>query len=180
MTTYNTDKFNSGLILEYLKMFSSLQDKEIKFLEVGYLDGEFLRWFRDNFIRADLYGIDQHPLISLKDNDDLRIKLFQIDQNDSNKLKGFGENFGKFDIIIDDASHREKETRNTFNCLWKYVKSGGWYIIEDWGAHYRNSNYGDMGKVVSEILQNKNSLGISLINITEGTGRASTACYKKK
>jgi hypothetical protein len=41
------------------------------------------------------------------------------------------------DLIVDDASHRYKETRASFNISYPYLKAGGWYVIEDWGwAHW--------------------------------------------
>ena len=43
MSEYNTDKINSGIISKYEKLFSELKYQPIKMLEVGYLDGEFLR-----------------------------------------------------------------------------------------------------------------------------------------
>lgn len=41
------------------------------------------------------------------------------------------------DLIVDDASHRYKETRASFNISYPYLKAGGWYVIEDWAwAHW--------------------------------------------
>src|SRR5687768_15049330 len=41
------------------------------------------------------------------------------------------------DLIVDDASHRYRETRASFNTSFPYLKAGGWYIIEDWAwAHW--------------------------------------------
>ena len=41
------------------------------------------------------------------------------------------------DIIIDDASHLYKKSRASFDILFEnHLKSGGMYIIEDWGCGY--------------------------------------------
>ena len=37
----------------------------------------------------------------------------------------------KFDLIVDDGSHLVHHMMTTFNCLFKYVRPGGIYIIED-------------------------------------------------
>ena len=36
-----------------------------------------------------------------------------------------------FDIIIDDGSHWDECQQKTLQNLWKFVKPGGFYIIED-------------------------------------------------
>ena len=175
---YNTDKIGSGILEEYVKMFSHLENKSISMLEIGYLDGEFLRWFKDQFKKAHVFGIGINPPGELKDCE--RTTLLQADQNDMKALLDIKELYQRFDIIIDDGAHRDKETRNSFNCLWSTVKAGGWYCIEDWGAHYQHLEYGDMGKVISHILINKESLGISNMKITCKANFTSLACFQKK
>jgi hypothetical protein len=41
------------------------------------------------------------------------------------------------DLIVDDASHFYKETKEAFNITFPYLKAGGQYVIEDWAwAHW--------------------------------------------
>jgi len=41
------------------------------------------------------------------------------------------------DLVVDDASHLYKETKEAFNITFPYLKAGGRYIIEDWAwAHW--------------------------------------------
>jgi len=41
------------------------------------------------------------------------------------------------DLIIDDASHRYAETKKAFEIAFPLLRSGGSYVIEDWGwAHW--------------------------------------------
>ena len=42
-----------------------------------------------------------------------------------------------FDIIIDDGSHKQSDQLIALNFFYKYVRSGGFYIIED----YKFPNY---------------------------------------
>ena len=179
MSEYSTDKIDSGLIREYEGMLGRLRNTPIKMLEVGYLRGGFLRWFRDNFKQSEVFGIDIKEPPELKDNQDNRIKMFQIDQNDSEGLVLFASKYGIFDVIIDDGAHRDIETKNTFDCLWRFLRPGGWYIIEDWGAHYKHSQYGEVGKIISDIMINKNKLGIAQIKIECSSNFVSMAWFKK-
>jgi hypothetical protein len=62
--------------------------------------------------------------------------------NDAMKNRFFKKNniishASYFDIIIDDGSHRHADIINTFLLYFKNVKSGGFYIIED----YKFPNY---------------------------------------
>ena len=47
----------------------------------------------------------------------------------------FGGN--ALDLVVDDGSHRYKETKSSFETLLPLLRPGGTYIIEDWGwAHW--------------------------------------------
>jgi len=172
---YNTDKAQSGITDEYLKMFGDWKSRPFKLLEVGYLKGGFLDWTKKNFSKASVYGIGNRPPIDLPDKE---IKLFQVDQNDIDGLISFGRANGDFDVICDDASHKEKETRNCFNCLWQFVKPGGWYIIEDWTIHYKHFEYGEMAKVIGDIMIHKIRFGVNQIKIIDKAG-CSLAFFQK-
>lgn len=46
------------------------------------------------------------------------------------------------DLIVDDASHRYRETRNSFNISFPFLKPGGRYVIEDWAwAHWTGDRW---------------------------------------
>ena len=134
---WRSDKAGIGLTGHYEKLFLPLKDKPITFLEVGTAHGESLQWACEWFHSdAKILGVDiMYP--SLKPE---KAQFFEINQNDTEKLLTLGKDHGPFDIIIDDASHAFKETVNTFNTLYPYVKKGGMYIIEDWGAGYLPQN----------------------------------------
>ena len=174
---FNTDKIQAGITDEYLEMFKAWKNSPVKLLEVGYLEGEFLRWFKANFTKAEVFGIGINPPIDLSDKE---IKLFQVDQNNIDGLLNFGTEHGKFNIICDDGSHKEKETRNSFNCLWQFVKPGGWYVIEDWSIHYKYFQYGERAKVIGDIMTQKIKLGINEIKIMDKAGGCSLAFFQKK
>lgn len=127
-----TDKDVSGLTKAYEKLFAELKDQPIKYLEVGVAYGDSMMWARTYFPKASLFGID----VAIPQVFPKKSIFEQMNQNDSEGLTKFGQDFGPFDIIIDDASHQAKETKNTFDNLYPFLKKGGFYIIEDWGAPY--------------------------------------------
>ena len=42
------------------------------------------------------------------------------------------------DMVIDDASHRYSTTRKAIEIAFPLLKTGGNYVIEDWGWELRN------------------------------------------
>ncbi len=130
---YPTDKYLSGLFPEYEKLFAGLKDKPIKYLEMGILKGGSLLWAKNYFAPGSIIqGLDANIVSAPIEG----VDMFTIDQADSEGLTNFGKSDGLFDIIIDDGSHVKSLTENTFNCLYPFLKPGGKYIIEDWGAGY--------------------------------------------
>lgn len=56
--------------------------------------------------------------------------LYIGDQSDFNVLEEVGTG-GPYDVIIDDGGHTRRQQINSLIGLWPYVKSGGFYIVED-------------------------------------------------
>lgn len=57
-------------------------------------------------------------------------------QTDPAFLFTLHQEFGVFNIIIDDGSHVSPNTIRSFEILWPSLQPGGWYIIEDLEASY--------------------------------------------
>ena len=57
-------------------------------------------------------------------------------------LEKVGKEGGPFDVIVDDGGHSRQMQINSLIGLWPYVKSNGFYIIEDLGTNF-NQNYND-------------------------------------
>ena len=62
-----------------------------------------------------------------------RIKCAVADQRSTEQLKSAFDHFGtdEFDFIVDDGHHFQEHQQKTLGLLFKNVKSGGYYIIED-------------------------------------------------
>jgi hypothetical protein len=113
----------------YEHFFFPLKDSATKIFEIGIAGGASLEMWRDYFPRATVYGIDIVPKSEL-DSD--RIKTFVADQADRRGLEAvIGASGGYFDIIIDDGGHTMDQQQISFGFLFKYLKPGGYYVIED-------------------------------------------------
>jgi hypothetical protein len=151
---YGADKCPSirhDYSLIYHRLLSDYRNKSLNILEIGignfhlmktivgetYLPGASLRAWRDYFSNSTIYGIDIDP--STLFNNEERIKTYCVNQACNKSLNGFiesvilenqNDNF-KFDIVIDDGSHKISDFIYSLQYLYKYFKSDGLYIIED-------------------------------------------------
>lgn len=173
---YLTDKVESGLAYEYLLMF--LISGPVKVLEVGSYQNGFLKWWKNNFPSSQVYGID-NKAVSITEEEYKDIVVENLDQNDTEKLTDFCKRHGSFDVIIDDASHCEKETENTFKTLWPFIIPGGWYVIEDWGASYFQHDMGKTYRIIADMILNKGELGIGETKIICREKGISIAFFRK-
>ena len=127
-------------IKEYEKLFDGLENKDIKLFELGILQGNSLLMWRDYFEKGIIVGLD---IDDVKIPDETgRIKTYKGSQDDFTLLTTISNEIAPegFDIIIDDASHMGNLTRKSFWHLFEnHLKSGGIYVIEDWGTGYWQS-----------------------------------------
>lgn len=147
---HGTDK--SSLGHNYTKIyetyFNALQNKCIKFLEIGFAGGPSARMWDTYFTNpySRLYFIDINP-DCFKHMKDLssRCSLNLVDQGSEESLKEWSECVGGgFDIIIDDGGHQMNQQIISFKTLFPLLKKGGIYIIEDLHTSYWNA-YGSEG-----------------------------------
>jgi SAM-dependent methyltransferase len=124
----------------YDVFFLPLRDKAEKILEIGIASGDSLKIWRDYFPKATVYGIDIVPKTEL-DSD--RIKTFVADQANRSQLESFVDRSGGFfDIIIDDGGHHMIHQQVSLGFLFKYLRPGGYYIIEDLNVSLRRFRQG--------------------------------------
>ena len=128
-----TDKYwVHGYTKIYDKEIAHLRNrKKIKILEIGVKRGMSLKLWKDYFKNATVYGIDIDEKTKV-----LPYPIFIGSQNDVNFLKDVGKS-GPFDLIVDDGSHIPKDQLASFNTLWPFVTSKGYYVIEDMHWNYR-------------------------------------------
>lgn len=158
---YKTDKSSAlhNYTEKYDRHFSHLRDKEIKVLEIGIQDGFSLKTWKDYFTKAHIYGLD---VVDCRQMDEDRITTIQGSQNDLGALQRLNEQYGPFDIIIDDGSHISSDMRISFDFLFPFLKNGGVYVVEDlhccYWPNFSERTYDFMDRL-KELLDRVNSRG---------------------
>lgn len=147
---YQTDKGSAhNYIPAYDFYFSSLRNRRINFLEIGFFVGNSARMWDQYFPRANLHFIDIVPEFLEKYAHGLssRCHFHIVDQANKEDLLKFIEKVGiQFDVILDDGGHKMNQQITSFITLFPYVKSGGIYIIEDLHTSYWSS-FGGSGEI---------------------------------
>lgn len=139
---YDTDKkmndgikcrngvFGHNYAIHYDNYF--IKNKNIKnILEIGVSFGSSIKMWDEYFdSKVNIIGIDiNEKRFNKSELEKENIKIYLGDQKDINFLQNFKDI--EFDIIIDDGSHRMMDQQISFKELFKFVKNGGLYIIED-------------------------------------------------
>lgn len=127
----------------YSNYLSDKRKDNLRLMEIGIYDGfGLLAWSR-YFLNAKIYGIDidmseRHlmHIISIRDRfpEFKRVEIDIMDSTDDiSWLKFYGR---QFDVIIDDGNHHPNSQIATLEAAFPYVKSGGFYFIEDVSHRY--------------------------------------------
>lgn len=98
---------------------------------VGGVPGASLRGWRDYFSKAHIWGCDIDKRVLFQED---RITTFFLDQLQDDLVQFIPDWENEpvmFDIIIDDGLHDPAVNFFTLRKLWKTLKPGGYYIIED-------------------------------------------------
>jgi hypothetical protein len=135
---YDTDKaVHTHYLRNYEHYFGELRDREVRLFELGIKEGGSLYLWRDYFERGLIVGLDVEAV--RLDDASGRIRTYQGMQQDTELLDRIARANAPagFDIIIDDCAHIGVLARASFWHLFEHhLKSGGVYIIEDWGTGY--------------------------------------------
>lgn len=139
--THGADKWDPHCYTPiYHALFAPLRDQPLRILEIGvggYADekagGCSLRMWSDYFPQATIVGLD---IIEKKLTLGRRITIRQGSQTDTAVLQSLNDEFGPFDIVIDDGSHNPADFFQTLRFLLPLVKPTGFYIIEDIGTSF--------------------------------------------
>lgn len=118
----------------YGRWFSPFMQREnVRVLEIGLFKGASLRIWRKFFHpSAVIVGMDINPECARFENQSENIFVRIGDQADSVFLKSIIQEFGPFDIVIDDGSHVSAHQIASFTALYvDGLRDGGVYIVED-------------------------------------------------
>ncbi|RAU20526.1 hypothetical protein CU669_17945 [Paramagnetospirillum kuznetsovii] len=144
---HGSDKITQGYIWYYDLLFRPLKDQEVAVLEIGIgghnvpnTGGESLRLWRDYFPNGQIYGLDIQDKEFM---DEERITTFCCSQVDTEALDEVVAITGPLDIVIDDGSHFNEHQLGSYRHLFRHVKPGGFYVIEDVDSAYHRAFGGD-------------------------------------
>tara|TARA_R110002074_G_scaffold401698_1_gene600945 strand:- start:3109 stop:5700 length:2592 start_codon:yes stop_codon:yes gene_type:complete len=167
------DEWSHTYYKKYQELFEPIRHKKLRIFEMGigttstefpcnmscqntwfgYEHGASQRAWTEYFTHTDteIIGGDIDPNVC--DG----ITSFQVDQTKPEQTEKLFENLGTFDIIIDDGLHTQEAADLMFNMVYRYLRPGGYYIIEDipgyktnhqdlieyWGDLKSNGRYDD-------------------------------------
>lgn len=131
----------------YEKYFSAIKESANSIFEIGIgVDTErtrraasLLMW-RDYFENATIHGIDIGEYSSFNSD---RIKTYQGSQADEGFLNSIFKDT-TFDVIIDDGGHNVIYQQNSLGFLFKRVRPGGYYVVEDMHTSFMGPDWGGL------------------------------------
>lgn len=147
-----SDKW-SLYLSEYHRLLADYRSKPIRLLEIGIQNGGSLEIWRKYFSNAQrLVGCDINPECEKLEYDDRRIVVVVGDANaDATEAKIMGKAAGKFDLIIDDGSHRSGDIIISFARYFPHLDDSGLYIVEDLHCSYWQSYEGGLAAPYSSV-----------------------------
>jgi hypothetical protein len=123
----------------YREVFGHLVQSPIRMLEIGVYRGASLELWRRYFTHPDslIVGIDIDGACARFDSPSERKHVRIGSQTDAAFLSSVVQEFGPFDLIVDDGSHKTGDVTASFNHLFLTgLKEPGIYVVEDLHAGY--------------------------------------------
>lgn len=113
----------------YERLFFPWKDEPIKIFEIGIAGGGSLKMWQTYFPKARIFAVDILPKTEF-DND--RVKTLIADQASRDQLRAAIEAAGgDIHVLIDDGGHTMEQQQVSLGFLFKHVRPGGYYVIED-------------------------------------------------
>jgi cephalosporin hydroxylase len=148
---FNTDKIYNGYFPTYLGMASEVGIGGI-ICEIGVQRGGSLEMWQHLFPAGYVVGVDNDGKAIWPEG---TVKI--VAEQDSDALPELlkrASPTGKYNLIVEDASHDGTASKKTFELLWPLIRDGGWYVIEDWYVGIPGHRwYGAFGDTMMETAQ---------------------------
>lgn len=139
----------------YERHFAQFRNKPVTIVEFGVFHGGSLQMWKQYFgIEATIIGVDINPLCSGLEEEQITIEIG--DQQDRVFLQALCDEYGPFDLVIDDGGHTMPQQINTFEVLYPAVRDGGIYLVEDLLTSYRPNFDGGLHRPGTFIEYSKN------------------------
>ncbi len=119
----------------YHRHFEPFRGRPVTVAEFGVYHGGSLQMWKHYFgPEARIVGIDINP--ACKDLVEDQIEIVIGDQEDRGFLAALRDRLGPVDIVIDDGGHTMAQQIATFEEMFKAVRDGGVYLVEDLHTSY--------------------------------------------
>jgi len=134
--SYGTDKSSDchNYCDKYSNYLPFKRYDKLNIMEIGVLDGQSVKTWKEYFYRSKITGVDINPNCKQYEEDNISIEIGS--QADNVFLLDVMREHGPFDMILDDGSHMNSHVIFSFEHLFQSVKSGGIYIVEDCATSY--------------------------------------------
>lgn len=119
----------------YDRHCAAFRDEAPVVLEIGVMRGGSLQLWKAYFgDGCRIHGVDVNPRCKAFEEEGVQVHIG--DQGDEDFLRRLGEDYGPFDLIIDDGSHRMEHQKLSLDALWPFLGEGGTYVCEDTHTSY--------------------------------------------
>jgi hypothetical protein len=165
---YYTDKHFGHNYFDsiYQTEFEKIRLTAKKVVELGVHEGQSINIWREFFINSEIIGIDcQLDRADIDDYSRVKLLQFTIGHNSDEELIKFVNDNTDIDLFIDDGAHTMKDQQIVFGKVFKSIKSGGIFVLEDLHtsvsvANDPNSIWGKQGQTTTlDMLEEFNRTG---------------------
>lgn len=135
-------QWNINKMAHYMPVYESTfgdRHRPVRMLELGVNLGGSLELWRKYFTHPDsvIVGVDYNEKCARFEDPGHNLFVRIGKQQDQEFLRSVVEEFGLFDIILDDGSHIPSYTLRSFQCLFVHgLNDGGVYLVEDLHSCY--------------------------------------------
>ena len=114
----------------YHRHFAPFRSRPIRMLEIGVYKGGSLDMWREYFHAESLIvGVDTNPDCRKLERGNIKVRIGN--QKDGLFLNGLVDEFGPFDIVVDDGGHVASDQIASFKVLYPLLAENGVYLVED-------------------------------------------------
>lgn len=129
----------------YERHFGPFVNRSVRVLEIGCGDGGSLQMWKRYFgPHAQVVGIDIEPRCREFEEDQIAVRIGS--QDDGAFLARVVDEFGPFDVVIDDGSHVQAHVAASFAQLYAGLSKNGVYLVEDLHTAYWPDFGGGLGR----------------------------------
>jgi hypothetical protein len=158
---FGSDKgsIKHGYTKHYEKIIDDLGGKNasLTIAEIGIACGASLRMWTNYLPNAKIDGYDIQMECAKLCRD---LPSVSITISDPRKV----DKDAAYDLVIDDGSHIAEDVLGVLAHCWKWVKPGGYYVIEDMGCTYNDGYRDKFNKHFGKDLKNDRNLMLQMFD----------------